>query len=855
MFFLPVTLFFPAFWSTSADSFGGGFVVHEKSKFRRQRFEGQLLTEGLRLNGFGSSAVAHARLDVHLHILERCQANHATYCLIMEDFVHWKPGELIKTIKEALLLPRFDVAVLGRNENQIRCDDIEATFDHFSRLTCSPFFNYAVLVHHQYYSNMLNLLQEDSSEVCGYHTDVYFATERLYRVPSNALWYIASPLPVQLRSHLMRSKGHFAARCALGLHSTRPIVMLHPMRTGGTSVCDMAAEWYLMGGRGGGGLVQNCRVDDTSGGGSEWRDLSAREVQGLYSKGVGFVAMEPSFTAWDDGQLSEAPYNGSEQRYRWYAALSSTGFWGSYLTVLLVRDPVERYLSWLRFCQPTCIANLSGDPRAFTSTHPDCIGGPLSKFIQLLFQHRISRSELDMLSPLRFDHGERIFTAGCRGYHKGYHLAQASNCLTRHLLHLRSAPTDSDLKTALDLVERFEVVMDLAVAPNESSALLQDAFRRNMNCGDHCELLNSLADLMMPHSHNTRSKEPFAKALSDRARELLEEHNLIDRAVVSRAHQLIQQRYSRLLSAQGIKAERSIVAVVVLVHEIRTPNIPNFEHFQNTRWNQWNLVFWYFWCLLFCKAVLFLSYVFPWHRWGLGTFARRSRASWVVECCRASISFYLVILVHGWLPGSSLNSDVFWLLSLPRSTWWCQCFARLCACLQWADSRFADSEINLATSRHRRPAHLAAAPFSQEKTDWRQEDRQNVGNESFGANMRKSCRSEYNDPQRSCDEVDEGKFMVIHRPFSICFNSPTLRKGSRHVCLPFLLQVTSFQNLWPCDWREPHSCEALFPHVLKGMWEVKSPKNIQKDIWHTMIYKDFFHYDPIMIPFNDANIC
>ena len=630
MSFLSVSLlFFNAFPSTSADSFGGGFVVHEKSKFRRQRFEGQLLAEGLRLNGFGSSAVAHARLDVHLHILERCQANRATYCLIMEDFVHWKPGELIKQIREALLL-RFDVAVLGRNENQIRCDDIEATFDHFSRLTCSPLFNYAVLVHHQYYSNMLNLLQEDNGEVCGYHTDVYFATERLYRVPSNALWYIASPLPVQLRSHLMRTKGHFAARCALGLHSTRPIVMLHPMRTGGTSVCDMAAEWYLMGSRGGGGLVQNCRVDDMSGvGGSEWRDLSAREVQGLYSKGVGFVAMEPSFTAWDDGQLSEAPYNGSEQRYRWYAALSSTGFWGSYLTVLLVRDPVERYLSWLRFCQPTCIANLSGDPRAFTSTHPDCIGGPLSKFVQLLFQPRISRSELDMLSPLRFDHGERIFTAGCRGYHKGYHLAQASNCLTRHLLHLPSAPTESDLKTALDLVERFEVVVDLTAAPNESSALLQDAFRRNMNCGNHCELLNSFADLMMPHSHNTRSKEPFAKALSDRARELLEEHNLIDRAVVSRAHQLIQQRYSRLLSVRGIKVERSIVAVLVqFVHEIieiHTPNIP--KHIQTSPSFASNVV----------KSVEYPRQV-P------SKLCEEVKGAQVVEC-RASISFYMVI--HG----------------------------------------------------------------------------------------------------------------------------------------------------------------------------------------------------------------
>ena len=555
-FLVAVLTFGSCFRLTLGDTFGGGFVVHEKSKFRRQRFERQLSLEGLRLGGFGSSAVAHERLDVHLHILERCQAKNATYCLLMEDFVHWTPGELIKTLREVLLLPRFDVAVLGRNENQIRCDDIEATFDHFSRLKCSPLFNYAVLVHYQYYAEMLTLLQEDNSEVCGYHTDVYFATERLYRVPSNAIWYIASPLPVKLRSHLLRTKGDFAARCALGLRSTKPIVMLHPMRTGGTSVCDMAAEWYLMAGRGGGGLIQNCRFDDVSGlGWSEWRQLSAVEVQKLYSEGIGFIAMEPSFTAWDDGQetVYNSFYNGSEQRYRWYKALSTdpttSSFWGSYLTVLLVRDPIERYLSWLRFCSPTCIANMSDNPHAVTSEHPACLGGPVSIFIQLLFQPRIARSELDKLSPLRFDHtdgrGDRSFVAGCRGYHKGYHLAQASNCLTRHLLHLRSMPTESDLRAALDLLERFDVVMDLSIAPNESSVLLQEAFRKNMICGDQCERLKSLADLMMPHSHNARRKEPLAKALSSRAREVLEEHNAIDRALVSRAHQLIQQRYSQ----------------------------------------------------------------------------------------------------------------------------------------------------------------------------------------------------------------------------------------------------------------------------------------------------------------------
>lgn len=538
------------FLCATLETFGGGFVIHEKSKARRQRFQDQLQAEGLRLGGFGSTAVAHARLDVHLHILERCRAKKATYCLIMEDFVHWKPGKLTESLQQIIALPEFDLAVLGRNENLIRCDDIEATFNHLSRIRCSPFFNYAVLVHERYFSEMMDVLQDGSqSEVCGYHTDLYFATEKLYRVPSTALWYIASPLPVQLRSHLPRSKGDFAARCALGLQSTRPIVMLHPMRTGGTSVCDMAAEWYLMGGRGGGGLIQNCRTDYTESISEwpTWKYMLPQEVSGLYSKGLGFLAVEPSFTDWDDGQYSL--HNKSELRYRWYQALSSpkSTFWRSYLTVLLVRDPLERYLSWLRFCLPTCIISHSnGEAEAVTAEHSSCVAGPASKFIQMLFQPGITRSALDLASPLRFDSEERSFTAGCRGYHKSYHLAQASNCLARHLLHLKSAPTDSDLSLALELLQRFDVVMDLSVAANQSSALLQDAFRKNMDCQDHCELLHSLSDLMMPHSHNARRQEPVAKSLTVRARTILEKYNRIDMALVSRAHELIQWRYSQL---------------------------------------------------------------------------------------------------------------------------------------------------------------------------------------------------------------------------------------------------------------------------------------------------------------------
>lgn len=519
---------------------------HKKSTFRRQSFQERLAAEGLQLGVFLSQAVAHERLDVHLHILERCRAMETTYCLIMEDFVHWNPGELVESLKVAMQLPRWDVAVLGRNENQIRCDDIDPTFDRFSRLTCSPIFNYAVLVHGGYYSDLMDMFQAGDKEVCGYQTDIYFATEKLYRIPSTAFWFIASPLPVQLRSHLQIRKGDFAARCRFGLQSLKPIVMLHPMRTGGTSVCDIAAEWYPMGGRGGGGRIQNCRANlETD------LDMSVvpKEAQLLYSEGAGFVALEPSFTDWEDGHTATS--NRSQQRDRWYQAVHSkrSGFWTSYLTVLLVRDPIERYLSWLRFCTPTCLTNVSEDnPQAVTAYHHDCYRLGVSKFIQLLFQPRISRSRLAMASTLRFHEAEEhMFTTGCRGYHKQYHLSQASNCLTRHLLPLpATTPKDSHLTTALDVLERFDVVMDLTLSPNESSALLQDALRKNIHCGHHCDLLLSLADLMMPHSHNTRTREPLARSLSREALELLEEHNRLDRAVVAKAHQLIRTRSTQL---------------------------------------------------------------------------------------------------------------------------------------------------------------------------------------------------------------------------------------------------------------------------------------------------------------------
>lgn len=101
------------FLGATLETFGGGFVIHEKSKARRQRFQDQLQAEGLKLGGFGSTAVAHARLDVHLHILERCRAKKATYCLIMEDFVHWKPGKLTESLQQIIALPEFD--------HQLRC--------------------------------------------------------------------------------------------------------------------------------------------------------------------------------------------------------------------------------------------------------------------------------------------------------------------------------------------------------------------------------------------------------------------------------------------------------------------------------------------------------------------------------------------------------------------------------------------------------------------------------------------------------------------------------------------------------------------------------------------------------------
>ncbi|CAK9063548.1 unnamed protein product [Durusdinium trenchii] len=432
----------------------------------------QLHAEGLHLQDFPTEKVAWERLDRQLDILQRCRAVGATFCLVMEDFVRWQAGDLIDSLQAVVQLQEFDVVVLGRNEREIRCDDIEATFEHLSRLKCTPLWNYALVIHERYYTSMLSLLQEGTSDLCGFQTDLYFAVERLYRIPSSAIWYVASPLPVQVLSQ-PGTKGHFAARCAFAMQSRRPIIMLHPMRTGGTSVCDVAAKWYLLGGRGGSSSsAQNCRAESSS-----WYEfpglpeqnvpLRADQVNAAFAGGAGFIALEPSYTDWYDGF---EPRNISPAIQRWYGAMArdldlAKGFWHSYLTILLVRDPIERYLSWLRWCLPDCgwlRSKREGDADVMPEGHSRrCFEDWASKFIELLLRPRLSTSGISAWSPLRFEHIKRSHVPGCRGYNKGYHIAQASNCLTRHLLprerHLKRSLNDSDLEMALSMLQRFDV--------------------------------------------------------------------------------------------------------------------------------------------------------------------------------------------------------------------------------------------------------------------------------------------------------------------------------------------------------------------------------------------------------------
>ena len=112
----------------------------------------------------------------------------------------------------------------------------------------------------------------------------------------------------------------------------------------------------------------------------------------------------------------------------------SGGFWTSYLHVLMVRDPLDRYLSWLQYCLPSCKRDLVNAPKFANGTEMDdtapefprlsyaqCFRERVSQYIETLLEPAISRQQFAVRSPWWFGREvSRKDVPGCRKYHLGY---------------------------------------------------------------------------------------------------------------------------------------------------------------------------------------------------------------------------------------------------------------------------------------------------------------------------------------------------------------------------------------------------------------------------------------------------
>ncbi|CAE7640585.1 unnamed protein product [Symbiodinium sp. CCMP2592] len=487
----------------------GGFITARKATDRQVRFWKKLTAEGIPLVATRVRDSAYQRIRGHAVVVKQCESVEADLCLIIEDFVDWRSGSLARSIQEVVnTVPDFDVAILGRNDQEFRCADLEPALGSFARVRCSPIANYAYVVHRRYFQAMFEALNSPG-EICGYHTDIYFGTEQMYAVDPSSRWYVKSPLPVRVRWQRAPSPGDFASRCALGALSSRPVVLLHPMRAGGTSLCDLAAQWIDVGRRGG---VDNCRIDslqafrDAAG---AWpfvpdHELNSGQARRLFARGLGFISVEPSFSDWDDGSGHEdgTDTNRSARMARWLGSMTGlrSGFWSSYLHVLMVhpgrtrpekrnvldnssvqrvrvicgvrlclfmrslvfapvpslfralqlrdlsvfgepyscrRNPLDRYLSWLQFCIPVCSLMEKVDmdqAESYRDFVARCFKEKVSEFVELVLEPGLTRSSFSIRSPFLFQDDRRQFVPGCRRATLGYHVAQASNCLGRHLV-------------------------------------------------------------------------------------------------------------------------------------------------------------------------------------------------------------------------------------------------------------------------------------------------------------------------------------------------------------------------------------------------------------------------------------
>lgn len=316
-------------------------------------------------------------------------------------------------------------------------------------------------------------------------------------------------------------------------------ILMHPQKTGGTAVCRAAAESdrgkpgsccgpRTLAGRASQQL--NCRIP--------WRDAHAFVERGSTMDPAQFgtfFAFEPTGhgVAWNFSLPIIA--HAWEQRF---------------VLVLAVRDPLERYLSWLR-----------------TRPAKPCKGCPEMNqtFLGVFFIDQLCGPA----GPLRGPAAARAFTAATSRQGAGLaadswdnqqlitlaaHYVQARNYLTRHLLFgafPQSAvdpPPDAEQRALRNLAV-FAAVVDLKHAPQESDAVLRRVLGWKVTPVDLQRAVEarakSVGALSLTRAQNMRmslAATEHGAGLPARTKERFVSANAVDYAVVAHA----RRRLTRL---------------------------------------------------------------------------------------------------------------------------------------------------------------------------------------------------------------------------------------------------------------------------------------------------------------------
>mmetsp|Transcript_24371 Transcript_24371/g.34076 ORF Transcript_24371/g.34076 Transcript_24371/m.34076 type:complete len:335 (+) Transcript_24371:36-1040(+) len=218
--------------------------------------------------------------------------------------------------------------------------------------------------------------------------------------------------------------------------SHKPIFVEHVMKCGGSSLCvDLSLQRGCSK-----TLGANCRPDKVQARfekliGKKWRaaDISPDEVK----KGLKTFNTEVCNFVFSEMGLRRETNNFGPSMDR-YRDLSSS-FWDSYTTVLLIRDPWERYLSHLNQWD-----FISGQ---------DVAGGRVSDAI-LSDRHEVfGEFQVKILRQ---------------------------NFITQHLVpDFRRSPlncTEEILQKAKNAIDRYDIVLDFKMYPDETSSILEAEF-------------------------------------------------------------------------------------------------------------------------------------------------------------------------------------------------------------------------------------------------------------------------------------------------------------------------------------------------------------------------------------------